>query len=747
MASSGQSNKPCFCKFSWSEINPNAGNVATPRTIQTALTQVQPYVAICSAPSVYSTEIISGTQIQIKVVAGNTNPDTGSFSMNPYLFTVSPTTVTGNFQDAEGRVFNNIVHYSCYNNFQRGLTIQSQAIPGSNNITMASTNFISATSFCLTASGGAGGGAGCSGVGPAANSSQAYYFNLYVRDSEKGNINLFNSAFTCPLVQEALLSTGSTSSTIGTTGQFWPGDTTFALSLGATADFSVGVQANTTLSGGKSDPVTQPTQCYATNGGNANANAAGSIMSTCLGFAASPASDGTCNYIKTAAGQILQTYRLRRFVALYPPLYDTSGAPLAQAQPIDSIYVLDRPVQASASSNPVKPYTMLGPKPCPFAFFDANHVTATRVNPYANSSSFTDSALPLGYRATNDTRWKTGDGTINWSQSWTKAGIPDNNGGTNIDALEFPNYDTSTGTGSYSGPISCSAAIPFLSADQTRFKIATVNKYRSLVKFNHLFIRPFKPWTPHYVEDTNFLACAPQANPFQDPPLHLMPSSSSAGSGQAYAWCAESYPTQNPNITIIDPPVTGPSSATIQYPLSDTNSLGQPRGGLVSPYTSHISTFAGAPPSGPLNVCTATNITIPTASYTYPGTMGVGANWGFAKHSNVTHWGNFPASGTTGNASLTCDRTVIPSSNVTWGNFPLLAPAKDVEAALATDASYNCTVTYDNNSGKAYSLLTPSGGCCTLRATTSHSGGTALTSTGGGTHVEPSQAVCTPPAF
>ncbi|MEO7161305.1 MAG: hypothetical protein ABI041_00150 [Bdellovibrionia bacterium] len=728
VATSGQTSKPCLCQFSWAEVNPNSGsNVATSRNVQTTVTQVQPNLLSCNAPSVFTTEIISGTQIKITVIAAPGNPDSSSFTTRPFSYNKSPTTQTGSFQDAQGHIFDNVVHYSCYNKYVRGLSIQSKSYSFPNSKTGATIAALYGTSFCLT-SGGVNGpvsSSGCPNLGAASNSAQSYYFNLYIRNSEKGDINKFNDNFVCPTVQEPLVPAPS----VGGTGQFWPMDTTFALSLGATTDFSVGVQANTKLSGGGSDPTAATSQCFASSGtGSGTGGNTTSIVASCLGFAAHVTSDGTCPYIKSASGQILQTFRLRRFVALYPRLFDTDGKPSPKGQDIDTVYVLDRPIASSATINPLKPYTMMGPKPCPFAFFDKKNVTADKVGGLGPDATYLKT--PLGYRGTNDPRWKTGDGTINWTQQWSRVGLPgdvDNNGGTNIDGIEFPNFDANDDIKGRS----CSATMPFLSADGSHFYMATVNKYRTEAKFQHLYIRPFKPFTPHYEEDTTFLACAPQANPFKEAPLHFMPSPTSTG-GTNYSWCAESYPTQNSNITSLDPAVTPIAPSNPTTPAADPNIGGHVA--LVSPFTSHISTLNGSVSSIGGTACSATTITFPSVStYAYPA---AGTDWAYARHDAGTTWGALPG----GKASLTCDRTVTTSSDITWTQFPLLAPTADVERALASDSSYNCTVTYDNATGKAAARQTPAGGCCMLKSA-------PATKIVGATHLEPTQTTCLPPTY
>src|SRR5581483_5663293 len=98
-----------------------------------------------------------------------------------------------------------------------------------------------------------------------------------------------------------------------------------------------------------------------------------------------------------------------------------NGAPLPQTQATDTILVLDRPV-SSASANPDKPYTMLGPKPCPFALFDKKGVTGA-----TNSTG----GVLAQYAATNNPNWNN----------------------TNVDNIQFPNLDSKS-------PLSCSAVLP-----------------------------------------------------------------------------------------------------------------------------------------------------------------------------------------------------------------------------------------------------------------------------------------------
>jgi hypothetical protein len=204
-----------------------------------------------------------------------------------------------------------------------------------------------------------------------------------------------------------------------------------------------------------------------------------------------------------STGKVRLTYRLRRYLVSYPQGYDSTGDTLDQDPPIDVVYVLDRPVQNTANTDPSRPYTMLGPKPCNFAYYDDAKV----VNGVTN-----------GYYSTNHSGWD----------------------GKNVDGLHFPNEDTAT---------SCAAPMPVLNHNKTAMSLATSHNLNAASTpnggtFQTVYIRPGKAWAPHYEEDTSFQACAPLASPFRDPPLHFYKKTASD-----VRWCAEVYPTKNPSYT------------------------------------------------------------------------------------------------------------------------------------------------------------------------------------------------------
>jgi hypothetical protein len=213
----------------------------------------------------------------------------------------------------------------------------------------------------------------------------------------------------------------------------------------------------------------------------------------------------------------------------------------------------------------------------------------------------------------------------------------------------------------------------------------------------HAYIRPQQAWSPHWVEDTSFQACAPQSYPnVLDPPLHF-----AKDTNKNVTWCAEIYPTQNPNISKIDT-------------ITDNAYTG-----TVKPFTSHVSLNSSSP------ACTYTSLQywLDQLQISYPGA-------GLARHAGNT---------------TTCDRTAI-AKDVTWASFPLLAPAADVEAAMTADkssygsgiSSYGCLVTYD--AGGAKTLKTsPTAGCCgnTVQMTTGTTGNANA-------HLEPGTTCMTP---
>lgn len=627
--------KPCLCQFSWQEVNTQgSAPVTIPRLVTTDVAIVQPNLVSCNAPDVYATEIPDGTLIKISVVPGPSSAE--SFSVTAYNFTKSKGTgESGNFKDAQGRSFVNVARYSCYEERKRGMSIVNKIDLQTRSTTGEVVKTPAANRFCLLKFSNNGQlPEGCENLAPSDYTAQSYYYNLFIRESEIGDINPGNGRYACPTVQESLHGTG----TVGGQGQYWPLDMSFSLSMGKTPEFNVGVEANTKASN-TADPTSASTRC---DGTTTSTGGKDTLVQSCLGFAARPNSDGSCPYFTDSSGNIRFTYRLRRYFALYPPVFDTDGAVRNESQASDTIYVLDRPVNAAINPDPLKPFTMRGPKPCPYSFFDHKKVL--------------DSTTP-NYAATNDPRWT----------------------GKNVDSIEFPRADTADGK-------SCSAVLPILTEDKTVMTVTTVNAINTVTEFQRVFVRPIKAFTPSYVEDTEFQACAPLADPLIDPPLHFAKSADGNVS-----WCAESYPTQNNNVGKIDT-------------HTNPNDLSTPFTGNVRPYTSHVAKNSSSA------ACVFSSVTIPS---NYPA-------GGKARHTGATTVDRDKSNNAIAD-NKTCDRTVVnPPNGVTWPKFPLLAPPNGtvggagtagVEEAIAGDASYNCTVTYDNGGTKT-GKASPTQGCC-----------------------------------
>jgi hypothetical protein len=121
---SAQTSKACNCQFSWNQVTsatgtnpltglPNAGSTV-PHKVLTAVSAVQPSQIACPAPSIYNTEVPAGTQINITVLPGSNNPDSGTFEVPTFGFIKPSSTGTGNFSDSQGNLFDNVLRYSCY---------------------------------------------------------------------------------------------------------------------------------------------------------------------------------------------------------------------------------------------------------------------------------------------------------------------------------------------------------------------------------------------------------------------------------------------------------------------------------------------------------------------------------------------------------------------------------------------------------------------------------------------------------
>lgn len=491
----------CSCQFSWDETNnTGATDQKVPRKVLTRLTSVQPSMVSCQLPSVYASEIPNSTLVKLTVLPAAGNP--GGFTVSTYTLTKGNITATGNFQDAEGRRFQNIFRYSCFEQNLRGVSLASKKV--TTTFTKGSTTedreLLLASQFCKSR-GRTGAGSDVDGcqtqlAGSVQQSAQTYYYNLYVRSTDLGSINSENAAFTCPEVAEPLFDSATNP---GNQRNFYPLDSTFALALLPQGTFSIGVEARSRISVA-GDPNSVDTPCTpssASNGGSASTSSDRMVVS-CLGYAARPNANGTCPKFVDSNGQTHLTFRLRRYTALYPVLWDTTGANMPnEGAKTDQVYVLDRPVYDSAA-DPLQPYTMRGPKPCPFAWYDWKGVTSS----------------PATYVSTNNTGWDR----------------------VNPDGIQFPNTDRYTPGIGYS---SCSSVLPVVTPDRSMVSLATLHASNPV--FQMRYVRPGNAWAPTYLEDTSFEACAPDSVPHRDAPIHIAKNSTTGN----FAWCAEAYPNYN----------------------------------------------------------------------------------------------------------------------------------------------------------------------------------------------------------
>ena len=293
------------------------------RVVTEAPTQVTGFQVQCPGPDVYNdpTELPDSTIIKVQLIPDTTAGNNSGFQSTIVDYTKQPLSTTGDFQDALGNSFLNIFHYSCYDIQSKNLTIaHSNAVFTTDPITNTPINAIESNIFDI------GGG-----TAPTAFSAQSYYFDFYVRSNEKGSINTGNAGFTCPQVN------------VNGNPTFYPLDSSFSLALQQSQTYSVGIQGRTTIAVGKTAP------------GNF------------IGFAALPNADGSCPSFPDNNGQLQRTFRLRQYSALYPLRYQASGDLQDSSQQLNTIYLLDRPVDR-LGQDPLKPITRIGPKPCPFSF-------------------------------------------------------------------------------------------------------------------------------------------------------------------------------------------------------------------------------------------------------------------------------------------------------------------------------------------------------------------------------------------
>jgi hypothetical protein len=573
-----------------------------------------------------------------------------------------------------------------------------------------------------------------------------------VRSDLLGQINSSNNTYDCPKVIESVKTSASSSAGITTIAQseqnkYWPLDSSFALSTQWSPDWSIGIMAGSVLLK-PNDPNTTTVDTCRNSDSRFIENG---IFPKCLGFAKPANADGSCGTMTDSNGNVRPLVRLRRYRAVLPPRFDSNGdieggsgggqGQQTQNYPaVDEVYVADRLVldQNSLPSGDM----IYGPKPCNYAWFDHEGVVNRRTNggnlfgtnvyqSISNSDgtiSYNEVGVP-SYVGTNRFFRPDPSGGINWNESLS----------VNPDGLIFPNHDRFGGGSGSRNQASCSASIPVVNYNQgqahslslfTSTSIRTTNNLMRLGNYpvgtktiyqNEIHLRPIDPWVPHYMEDTSFKACAPLSSEFTEPPLHFY-----RDANNQYAWCAETYPSQNPYWAEINKKrrIITPTSSTDPNVINQTNLVGYPAAaGAPSPppvlgFTSHVN--SGASASQP--ACTGT---------VGPQICNMTTSSG-AVNTNCVSYLNRPSADT-------CDRTVMFDPFQNYRDFPILANAADTEKMLQDDLShsksFSCAYSVSKDPSKVNSQY-PSTACCGIRG-----GNPVLNSLSAGTggHLEPLQ--------
>lgn len=368
--------RACACAFSWNEINTNNGTaIAYTRTAYSdVVPPVQAYRGVCNLPLAWSGgEIAEGTRVMVKIVPGAGNPV--GMTMDAKEIRKGNELEQFDFTDSEGRGFVNVHRYSCLQKPASVGLIRSK-VPtnavASIQPSLYSTNAVwqqapsfqirasSATDFCVGGRDPNNPNGACpQGTASRDVGAQSFYFSMYLPSTNLGRISYEHipGGVYCPQVRETLRTPSVASA--------WPLDTHFALAKSKSPEFSIPIETRAVIR--TADPNTAPTACVGTA-----PNGSSIISNQCLGWAAKPNSDGTCNAFRDQSGTLRQTYRLRRYIARMPDRFNETGKVVRRVN-FDEIYVLDRPLDGSP--DPLKPYTMAGPKPCPFAYYDHAGVT------------------------------------------------------------------------------------------------------------------------------------------------------------------------------------------------------------------------------------------------------------------------------------------------------------------------------------------------------------------------------------
>lgn len=688
-------NSNCECEYTWSEFNQTT-SLPIVRKVKTKILSMDSNTITCNgpSPSVYANEIGEQTEIRLKVIPKESN--SVRFESETQVFFKKHSGEAPDFLDSNGRGFSNIFRYTCFEIAKKGELKSLLTSNQSNNGEFDGDLTANASKFCTSSDRNEGDSRDqCKADPNLLDSSQSYYYNLYTQQGDLRSSN--NLKYICPGVAESLKGPVSP----GEQDRLWPLDTSFALAQRYSVDYPVPVEAPSVL-GVEGNSNTAPTKCSTgipnENGLPSQASSAdpNSISTQCIGFAKLPQPDGSCPVIKDPnlsdgdPKKYRRTYRLRRYIAQYPTSFKAGGKVLEQANATDTIYVLDREVSHSGNQTLSQPprYTMAGPKPCNFAYYD--HSGATEQSP-KNIHGTRHSGRPA-YIATNSELWS----------------------GRSIDGVAFPNQDIFD-PDPFRKKMSCSAALPVINYDASgraqNVSIATSHaQNRSSVNIGggksiplgKVWIRPqMDPWAPHYVEDKDFQACAPKSvdnndvPKIFDPPLHF-----AQNKWGNVAWCAAAYPTQNGLVNALDQ-----AAGREDYQVGYLQLFTSPTKKRAS-QGGHCS--ASPPPTDNLP------LSYPTVTSTHDFDLSTSASpiseqAGVARHSEKHLI--YQNGGDRFYASQTCDRTIREDVPNDYYFFPLQADPEHIEKMLFDDPTYACQVTADQGEGLS-GKFSPQSGCC-----------------------------------
>lgn len=688
---------PCRCELNWTEVN-TIGGGSTPFTRKKLLevTQVQSGLVKCRMSQAFWNEIATGTTVRVTIVPGSGSGSLLSVKALGYK-KGTVTTANGDFLDDTLTPFRNIHRYSCYSKRNAAYEVLNQYATSTDSNGSNPVTVLLGSRFCT----GVAGGSGQCATPRNGYSAQSYYRNLYIRSDKMGEINSNNTYYDCPKVVESIRHSANSSIPSSEKGKYWPLDTTFALATEYSSEWSVGVRSGTILY--KQGDANSVSDACMNEDTNKRLNEKGIIIK-CLGYAKMPKPDGGCGQITDSNGRVRPMVRLRRYRAIYPGTFQSNGQVDAGGVEADEIYVADRLVVSPAG---VPTGAMIyGPKPCNFSWFDHEGVV-NRDAAEDFGSNMQDMTAGAGFRArpayVGTNKYFRNDGGATWS--------------VNPDGLVFPRYDRDGSFNNLERPF-CSATLPRIednmgSPNQLRLTTSFQQRtdYLKLgsrkIYLQEVHLKPVDPWTPNYVEDLTFQACVPVADPYLEPPLHFYRKNSNE-----IAWCAKSYPTQNP------------------YWL-DLNAR-------KKPVTSTVAGIATGYTSGPFNVNDGAGVVqsnAPVLTYTSHNNTGLAAVDHALDDKNASCVGTKAADlclmslGSTGHmdyagcqtylsvitARTTCDRTVTFDANQAYRGFPLQARDHEITQMLTqdlnSDRSFSCQYSVHSDPSKI-GTKTPLSGCC-----------------------------------